>query len=634
MSIIIVDFETRSEEDITIAGSTKYLHGKKAEIICMGYKIDDQPTQLWIPGHDLPSCVLNPSLHTWVAHNAQFDYQVWDILGVHLYNFPLNPLANWVDTMALCGRFTYPQSLEKAGEVLNLGIQKNPYGKQLIKRICCPPFEFTHQELFDFYDYCKDDVNTTYELLYALPASSLSKEERRYWELTAEINFRGLPVDIKAAKQIYRLTETYKQEQSTLLPALTGGLVTKATQHKRITTWLRNKGVKLANLQADTVTKLLDRLDLDDDVRAVLSLRQELGRSSTAKYLRVIEQEYNGRIYMNERYYGSNTGRWAGMGFQLKNLPRSKVKDAQPIIDMFFDMTAIEKDPVSLAKDVIRGLICAPEGKKIAAADYASIENRLVAWVTQDERTLQLFRDGLDQYIDMAVDVYKKPYGEINDDERFFGKVIILGCGYGLGGKGFQQTAESFGIYLTETEATEAVNTYRAKYPKVKNMWYQCKNAAVNACSNPGKTFSVYDVHYKMVKDRNGTLWLQCKLPSKRNLYYNNPNLYEDSYGLGVAAWGINPYTKQWSNMKIRPGRFFENIVQALARDVLAHGMVLLDDADYKIVGSVHDEVIMEVDENADCLDDIYRLMCANPPWATGLPLGAEGIIEKRYRKM
>ena len=301
---VVIDFETRSGLHLPTVGSIKYLHDKQADIVCFGYKIDNEPVQLWIPGHDLPDCIKNPNDYFWIAHNTQFDYQVWHLLGTPKYHFPPNHISNWIDSMALCGRFTYPQKLELAGKVLKLDIQKNPRGKALIKKICDPPFNFTHAELFEFYDYCKDDVRTTHELVKALPASQLSEEEQTNWELTVAINHNGLPVDVEAAKQIYKLTEAYKEEQNKLLPDLTDGQVTKATQTQRIGKWLRNKGVKVPNMQAPTVEKLLKRLDLTDDVRTVLMLRQELGRSSTAKFLKIIDQEYDGRIFMNERYYG------------------------------------------------------------------------------------------------------------------------------------------------------------------------------------------------------------------------------------------------------------------------------------------------------------------------------------------
>ncbi|GAG11432.1 unnamed protein product, partial [marine sediment metagenome] len=264
-------------------------------------------------------------------------------------------------------------------------VKKNPRGKALIKMICCPPYEYSGYDFREFLSYCKDDVNSMHEMLAALPSSKLSKDEQEIWELTTKINDRGIPIDIPAVEQILRVTDAYKTEQNTLLPDLTNGAVTKATQNKRIVDWLRSKGLVTPNLQANTVEKLLDRKDLSDDKRTVLQLRQELGRSSTAKYAKLKDLQHKGRIYDNLRYYGANTGRWAGLGFQLHNLPRSKVKDAQPIIDSFKDLSVIENDPIGAAKSIVRGMICAPEGKMICAADYSGIENRGLAWVAGDE---------------------------------------------------------------------------------------------------------------------------------------------------------------------------------------------------------------------------------------------------------
>ena len=260
----------------------------------------------------------------------------------------------------------------------------------------------------ELHEYCKRDVDTMYKMLNALPASKLSTEEQKHWERTVRKNNRGLPIDVSSAKQIYRVTEVYKEEQNLLLPKLTDDLITKATQNQRIVKWLKSKGIVTPNLQADTVVKLLKRLDLADDVRTVLELRQELGRSSTAKYLKIIELEHKGRIYDNIRYYGANTGRDSGMGFQLYNLPRSKVgakseTEADELIQSFFDLTVIDKGPVTVAKSLVRAMIKAPKGKLICAVDYSGIENRGLAWVAQDEKTLQLFRDNLDQYIDLSL---------------------------------------------------------------------------------------------------------------------------------------------------------------------------------------------------------------------------------------
>jgi DNA polymerase len=643
MSVICLDFETRSDMSLKKHGRTRYFAGKDADIICMAYKIDDQLTELWTPGTDLPDFVINAYLHQFYAFNAQFDLAVWNTLGPK-YKFPLVQTSCWIDVMAICGRFTYHQSLEQAGEDLELKVKKNPRGKALIKKICSPPYEYTHVDLMEFHEYCRDDVNSTYEMLGALPASKLSSDEQEIWKLTVKINNHGLPVDVEAAKAIYKLTEIYKEDMNELLPSLTDGIITKATQAIRITKWLVQQGVKTANLTAGTVEKLLKRVDLTDKVRTVLQLRQELGKSSTAKYLKIIEQAHNYRIYDNLRYYAANTGRWGGLGFQLHNLPRSKVKDAQPIIDQFMNYEIIEKDPVNAAKSIIRGMICAPSNKMLCFVDYAGIENRGLAWVADDKETLQLFRDGLDQYIDMASFLFNKAYDEITDEERYEGKQLVLGCGYGLGWAGYAKRAE-----CEDEVAMRGVGAWRRKYYKVVNLWYTCKKCASMALNNPGIEFTkatvrdtltgidiVVDTNckFKVIRDRNKTSWLQMTIPSGRNLYYNTPEFRDGKFGPEVTAMGINPYSKKWQRLSIIPGRFVENVIQALSRDILAQGKLNLDKAGYKIIGSIHDEVILEVSEGTDCLGDVNNLMCDMPEWAEGLPLATEGVIEKRYRKM
>jgi DNA polymerase len=228
----------------------------------------------------------------------------------------------------------------------------------------------------------------------------------------------------------------------------------------------------------------------------------------------------------------------------------------------------------------------------------------------------------------------KIPYGDIDDEQRYMGKQLVLGCGYGLGWAGFVKYMEAAGKFITDESAQTAVYAWRARYKKVVDLWYACKSAAINAISNPGKGFKVSNCEFAYVQDRNKTPWLRLQIPSGRNLYYNKPKIQEGTYGLETSAMGINPYSKKWQRLSIIPGRFVENIIQALSRDVLAQGKRNLDKMGFKIIGSIHDEVLLEVDKDDDCLEDVSKLMCAMPPWANGLPLETEGMIEKRYRKM
>lgn len=637
MSLIQIDFETKSDVDIIKCGAAKYFAGKDADILFLSYKIDDGETKQWFTHQPLPAFMLNPKHHVFYAFNALFEYRAWNFIGAVKYGFGKIELNQMIDAMAICGRFAYPQRLSNVGDVLDLGIKKDERGKALIKKICCPPYDYTIAEFQEFKQYGLTDVYTMNDLREALPAYTLSPLEQQIWEMTQEINLRGIPIDIAAVKQILAVTEAYKIEQNKLLPSLTGGSVTRATQRQRIVNWLKRQGIPVPNLQAATVEKLLKRDDLSDSVRLVLTLRQELGKSSTAKYQKLVDQTHEGRIYDNLRYGGANTLRWAGMGFQLHNLPRSKVKDADPIIASFMDLSAIESDPINLAKSIIRGMIKAPKGKVLLAMDYSSIENRGLAWLANDEYTLNLFRKGLDQYIDMAAYFYDTPYDKVTEDERAFGKMVVLGCGYGLGANGLIENAKGWGINLSYSEAELAVNSYRQKYKKVVDLWYASKRAAINAISHPGRAFQVNSIAFKVVKDRNHNVWLQMTLPSGRAIYYNSPEIGDGEYGPEPTAMGINPYSKKWQRLKIIPGRFVENQCQATCRDILANGKLNLRAAGYPLIGSIHDEVILELEEsweNDKTYKAVKSLLCKNPEWALDFPLEAEGAFMKRYRKI
>ena len=639
MKKVYIDFETKSSVDIN-AGLFNYLKAEDADIICCGYKIENGKIRLWRPRERLPDCFMDPNSYRVYAYNIQFDRRVWNIIGRTKYNFGFLPLANCVDIMAICGRYTFPQSLEKAGDVLQTNTRKDKYGNSLIKKICIPPYQYTDQEMRDFLNYCIDDVQVLYELSQALPLDYLAPNEQRIWELTAEINERGVPIDTKAVEAILKLTTAYQQEHAERIPSMTDGMVTKITQVQRIRQYCETQGVILSNLTAETVEKTLKREDIPGEVREILEMRQELGKSSVAKYKKIQSMIYEGRIYDNLRYYGASTGRWAGMGFQLHNLPRAKVKKPNETIEKFYDLTILEENPIAAAKALIRPMICTKDDKEtlLAVADYSSIEYIILIWLCQNWDAVNRFYLGFDQYIDMATFLYQKEYEEIDKDERHMGKIIILGCGYGLGWKGFQGTAESWGLKLPEKTCMKAVNAFRDKYNQIPAMWYKCKDKMVQAIEHAGYEFEYKNCKFKVIHDgKRSTNWLRLTLPSGRALFYNEPELRDDKYGKLPTAMGINPYSKKWQRLKIIPGRIVENIVQALARDVLAYGKLCVNEH-YPVIGSVHDEIIVEVSAAAVewgefTLEKFYKLMCKTEPWADTLPVKAEGYIGRRYKK-
>lgn len=645
MNKIIIDFETYSPVSID-AGSYKYADHVFTDIVMMAYKVNDLPTLLWTPdgGRDCPGIFEDEDIIVY-AHNALFDYLIWHKVGCHTYGFPEIPLEKWVDTMALANRYTFPGALEKVGTILGLDVQKGRQGKALIKKICVPNknnrqpklhTDFTDGDMLQFKSYAIQDVDTTYELIKALPSNQLTDHEQRIWDLTQRMNMTGLPIDEESVDTILSYIEGYAEDMTLRVPEITNGKVNKVTQVAKVVEWLESQGVEAPNLRSETVTKLLEQ-EIPEEARELLELRQTLGRSSTAKYRKIKEMVCRGRVHNNLQYYGTSTGRWAGRGFQLQNLPRASVTDPENYIDKFNNFEPVV-DPVNVAKALIRPMICAKEDFVLIVSDYSSIENRLLAWVAGDEKALKLFEEGGDQYVDMASFMYAKAPDQVSQEERQIGKIIILGCGYGMGAKRFVDTAAGWGVTLSMSEALAAVTAYRDRYHLVKTMWYKLKDAAVDAIHYPGREYAYNGCSFRVVRDKSHNRWLVLRLPSRRQLFYMEPYVEDDDYGPVPGHYGINPYSKKWSRLRLIPGRITENVIQALARDIMAQGALNVQDymPELNLIGLVHDEAIAEIQEgflNHNTLYDFNKYLCKMPKWADGLPLAAEGYIAKRYKK-
>lgn len=633
MERVFIDFETRSNLSIKKVGAMKYLHTPSSDIICLSYCINPPPygsgeVKLWLP-HSKPP--FDPGGIVVYAHNALFEYRVWNILGKK-YNFPQLPLENMVDTMALCGRYTFYQDLASAAKVLGVPVQKDPRGQRLMNKITQPPFKYTREELHAFYSYCMTDTKTMIEIVKALPADHLNEEEQKIWANTQRINLRGLPIDFNAVKRIWAVMNYHKDREVKKIPKLTDGKLSNVTQTVALAQW-----AGMPDCKKETVEKTIEALELVGEpspVLDVLKIRRDLGRSSVAKYKKLIDQCFNNRVYDNLRYYAASTGRYGGMSFQAHNLPRTKVDDIEGTLEKFYDTSILQEDVMYASMALIRSVIQAPEGKKLSISDYKSIENRMISWVAGEDRIIKLFYKGFDEYKDFATDLYKVKYDDVDGDMRFFSKVVILGAGYNLGAGGLMKYAEGYGLDITPRQAEIAIKTYRDTHPKIRQMWYKLKDCAVSAILYPGEVYSTNSCTFRVVNDRTRRPWLVLTLPSGRNLFYCEPETKEDSFGMIPTHMGINSYNKKWQRLKLIPGRITENVVQALARDIMAYGKLLLEDYGFQTILSVHDEVINEVDEDFDDLDKIHTLMCTNPPWATGLPLAAEGVFSKRYYKI
>lgn len=637
--MVVIDFETLSNVDIITQGGYNYHVDPSTDILVLGYKVNDEATKQWFPGQPLPQWMFED--HVIYAFNFEFELGIWNNVGVKKYGFPPLSAQQMQDAQALCGRYGLPQSLGEAAKVLRVETQKDTFGKGLIKLFCTPPFgrnahgilPSLQQQWRLFLTYNIHDVDATYDIIKALPTERLSNSENEIWLLNHEINVRGIPVAVAEARQILSVTEAFLEEHNQRLPQLTNGKVAKVTQVKRIKDWMNDLGYDCDSLVADQLQKWLQRDDLPAELTEVLEIRAGMGLSSLGKYKRILNENNNGRMYFNSRYYGAHTGRITGMGLQLLNLPRASVEDPENEIKRFFDLSVMFDNPVLSARALVRSMVKASPGKVIIAADYSSVEFILLMWLCQDDNAVQRFADGLDQYKDLATHMYHVPYDQITKAQRQMGKMGILGCGYGLGAQSFIGYADKWGVKLSLSEATETVNGFRNLYANTPKFWYGANECAINAVEFPGREFETHNTVFKVLPDRNKRMWLRMTLPSGRPMYYFNPAVEEGKFGPNVTSWSVNQTTKTWQKKFMSPGKWAENIIQAIGRDILYHGKMHLRAAGYPIIFSVYDEVVAEVDEKRANLDEFCELMCTLPDWAKGLPLRADGYINNRYKK-
>lgn len=290
----------------------------------------------------------------------------------------------------------------------------------------------------------------------------------------------------------------------------------------------------------------------------------------------------------------------------------------------------------STISNMLRGYIRAAPGKILIVGDLSQIEARSLNWLAGQDDTIRLFATGGDPYCAMASRIYGHEVTKKDKDKRFMGKQAVLGAGYGLGAHGFQfMLDETYDVQITEEFAKQVVAAYRAASPAVVKFWARLNDGFVHTVASKKErvrvTRNITTGYFK----HHGVPYAWIELPSKRRLYYAEPELVSTKKGPAVSYFGRDRFSKGWSRVKTYGGKISENITQAFSRDIIAHAMLRLDAAGFNLEGTVHDEVISEEDmEGYEEKEKIFHdLMIEVPPWAEGLPLDCEVFSSVRYRK-
>jgi DNA polymerase len=643
--IYSIDFETRSAIDLTERGLDIYANDPTTEVLCMAYGINPQDVDICNPKDRF---LYNPVIaHVEqggkiAAWNAMFEYAIWNCVCVPKYGWPKLALTQCIDTMAIAAANNIPQSLDDAGVFMNSEHKKDAVGKRLIQKLCKPNNKGVFNEdpelLAQLFEYCAQDVRT--EMAIGSVLRPLSDLEQEVWELTQRINLRGVPVNPQELHNAVLAVGRAQDAIDNELLALTG---CKPSERAKLLAWLNEQGADMIDMTAETVTKKLastnfNNLFASEDVKRALELRQEGSQTSVAKYAKMMEIQREGRIRNTLVYHGASTGRWASRGgLNLQNIARPTLEDGEieRAIPRVFDGGLGSMSELS---SLVRSAISAPAGQTFVDVDFSSIENRVGVYLAGQKDKIELFRKGLDEYkVFAAESLYRIGYDEVTKEQRQISKSAVLGAMFGQGAKGLVKYAEGMGVKLTETQAKSAVDNYRMSYAKVKNLWALCEVAAINAVQNPGVAF---DAGQKVkIKVAKNALWMQ--LPSGRLICWQRPQLELlttpwGSQKMGVTIHSQNTYTRQWSRNALIGSSIFQSAVQGTARDFLANAMLNLELNGYEVINSIHDEVLLLVNEEGaeEALEnDVMHIMTHPPKWAPDFPLAAEGWVSKRYKK-
>ena len=648
MKQISIDIETYSSENLSRSGVYRYAEAPDFRLLLFGWSADGDPVQVadLEHGETIPAEVLDAltdeTVYKW-AFNAAFERVCLSRYLRDLGRLPEGrflPPGSWRCSMIWCAYLGMPLSLEGAGAVLELDKQKLTEGKDLIRFFCKPAKPSLLNDLGDrnlpstdpdrwkrFVEYNRRDVETEMQIQQRLQNYPVPDSVWQEYELDQRINDRGICLDDRFVSAALQMDALSRNELTDALSRRTA--LANPNSVSQVRSWLEEHGTSVESLGKKQVAAMLQ--DADPEIREVLLLRQQLAKSSVKKYEAMRNTVCrDGRIRGMFQFYGaSRSGRWAGRGVQLQNLPQNHLPDLDKARETVLagDYGALKMlyDSVPDALSELIRTAFVPETGKFIVADFSAIEARVIAWLAGEGWRMEVFANGGDIYCASASQMFHVPVIKhgVNGHLRQKGKIAELALGYG-GGVGALKAMGALEMGVPEEELQPLVNAWRNANPSIVRLWWDVDRAVKTAIRE--KT-SVRLGNLQFIC-RSGMLFI--KLPSGRSMAYVKPRMGVNRFGgESVTYYGLNA-AKKWDLIESYGPKFVENIVQGISRDLLCSAMLRL--GNMQIVAHVHDEVIIEAYPE-DNLKMVCRIMGQSPDWAEGLILRADGYECETYRK-
>ena len=651
-----IDIETYSSNDLTTGGVYKYIEAEDFTILLFAYSIDGAPakcTQLAC-GEELPpeirAALTDPEV-TKTAFNATFERLcISKYLGM---DKPMDP-AQWKCTMVRAARMGLPLSLAQCGEVLKLEDRKMSEGKALIRYFSCPNKvkkqgmvrmirhlpESDPEKWATFVRYNIRDVDVEQAILKKVRRLEVPKFDEDLYVADQEINDRGVLVDQVLVNNAARFDAEYKDELLAQAKELTG--MENPNSPAQLKIYLN----KVTGLSIESLNKK-DMEDLDQQLmfwpraQKMLKLRKEMAKTSNKKYNAIQEcMCKDGRVHGLLQFCGAaRTGRWAGRLVQLQNLPQNHLTDldyARNLVKQG-DLDEFEmnySNVTQVLSELIRTAFIAKPGCIFHVCDFSAIEARVIAWVAGERWVIDAFKHGKDIYCETASKMFNckvEKHGE-NADLRPKGKVAVLGLGYG-GGVAALEAMGGAKLGLTQDEEKSIVKMWRNSNPHIVKLWENVERAAISAIQT-GNTVVVN----RGIEISKKWGMLCIKLPSGRTICYPRAEVgvEKDDGWRGdhpiIEYEGLNQVTKKWGKIRTYGGKLTENIIQAIARDILGTVILRAKSKDLNVVFHIHDEIIVEASKD-QTLENVEALFSEPIEWCPGLPLKGAGYSTPYYLK-
>lgn len=695
MRRVTLDFETRSEADLKRVGAWAYSEHPSTEIICVCWSTNrNRPKGVLWPGKmmlALRGLAEDPEV-VFEAHNAAFEYSIWENVLHKRCGWPRLEPRRWRDTMATACYYALPAALDKLCKVLGLP-GKDPRGDKLIQTYCKLHNKTAKRDIPEgdqqaFLEYCAQDVEQEEAVGNLL--GDLPEREEEYFLQTFEMNARGLYLD---APGILAAQHVVKSRQDELAAEFREIVGFNPTQRDEVLRWLNERlDPPLETLQKDELAARLKEGVKSRDAREAVRLRLEHAKTSTTKLDAMLRQRgSDGKARFQVRYHGAVTGRPTGSGFQPLNLVRSW-EDVEPdrlVADIKLGsapyLRAVYGDAMEAVSKALRHYITASPGCRIMAGDFSSVEAVVNACLSAEEWKVQLFRDGKDPYCAFASTVTGRevlpkdhPNVTVQDklDRQKFGKPGELAGGY-QGWIGAWRKFDKTGNF-TDEQVSGNMGVWRGMHPRIVGGWRWEEHASLEVVARPDLGPAARFADQDDLADYGGTVyrgavaedilaaggfgyemvdnWLTMILSNGKRLWYwrpfikwcwpphHDPEEREDCAAgecdcrkrQQVLYWAMK--NGKWGVQYSYGGKKTENRVQATCREMLEPCALSLVKYGYPVALTVYDELVCDVPKGHGSADEYLEIVAetvAGLDWARGWPItmGSPILEGGRYRK-